>query len=134
MTESNTTNQKNYFAIIVPLIGLYIAIACTVSIFSNKLNQNNINVNVLQTVNILILVLSCINIKLYSNAAKNKNPNASVQSVLLATIIKLFVLGGAVFGYLIIEKNRSVYAIFGGMFFYILYTIVEKSIAMKIKK
>lgn len=135
MTETiSSKNPRNYFTYIMPLIGLFVAIACIVALSATKLNSLNINSKVLLTSNVLLFLLSIINIKLFLNASTNKNPNASVQSVLLSTILKLFVLGGAVFGYLIFTKQQSIYAIFGAMFFYILYTVIEKSIAMKIRK
>jgi hypothetical protein len=135
MTETiSSKKSKSYFTYIMPLIGLFVAIACIVALVENKLNALNINSKVLLTSNVLLFLLSSINIKLFLNASTNKNPNASVQSVLLSTILKLFVLGGAVFAYLIFTKQQSIYAIFGAMFFYILYTVIEKSIAMKIKK
>jgi hypothetical protein len=134
MNSINVSKPKNFFTVITPLVGLYVAIACIVALATPKLKELNVNTIVVQTGNVLLFALSIINIKLLLNALKSKNPNASVQAVLLSTIIKLFVLGGAVFGYFILQKQQNIKAIIACMFFYILYTIVEKSTSMKIKK
>jgi len=50
------------------------------------------------------------------------------------TLLKMLVLGGAAVFYLILAKDRSVYAIVVSMGLYFVYLFVEISIASKINK
>ncbi|MDE3124210.1 MAG: hypothetical protein KGK14_01740 [Bacteroidota bacterium] len=97
------------------------------------MNANHIDVWVVFAANCILFVISILSLALHMQAAHKKTPMASITNVMLVTLIKLFVLGGAAILYLILAgPGRSVYAIFVGMVLYLIYTFLEVSIAAKI--
>ena len=88
--------------------------------------RRGINHLVVQGANLLLFLLMFVSAYLHHKALQNSNPHAFLRSVLSATVIKMFVIAGATFIYLLAAgEQRSVYAVLAGMGLYIIYMIVE---------
>ena len=94
---------------------------------------HQIDVWVVFAANCILFVISLLSLALHIQATHKKTPMASVSNVMLVTLMKLLVLGGAAILYLVLAgPGRSVYAVFVGMVLYLIYTFIEVSIAAKI--
>jgi hypothetical protein len=97
--------------------------------------RKNIDQEVLIYANLLMFLLTGFALLLHSRAVQNPNPNAFVRSVLTATVLKLFILGGAVFMYIAMAgKARNENAILFSGIFYFVYTFVEVRVALALNK
>lgn len=126
-------NKKvQYF---LPLFWLLIAVNGLAVIFKSKLLQMGIDNGVVIIANLLLFLIGCLNVYLQLRAAAAKNPNAMTRGVMVATFLKLVVLGTAAFIYL--KKTgagRSANAIFVSMGLYIVYTWLEVRIGLRLNK
>jgi hypothetical protein len=119
----------------LPLIFIFVAVNALCVIFNNKLDAWKINHLVVQAANLLLFVLMFTSAYIHFKALHKTNPNAFLRSVLSATLLKLFVIGGATLVYLFVAgENKSVYAVIAGLLLYIIYTIVELRGIFKLNK
>jgi hypothetical protein len=101
----------------------------------NFFERKNIDQEVLIYANLLMFLLSGFALLLHSKAIENPNPNAFVRSILTATVLKLFILAGAVFFYISIAgKERNENAILFSGILYFIYTFVEVRVASALNK
>ena len=104
-------------------------------IFNNKLDEWGVNHLVLQGANVLLFLLMIGSAYIHIKAYYKPNPHAFLRSVLSATVLKLFVIAGAVFLYLFVAgEKQSIYAVLAGLILYVIYTFVEMRGIMKINK
>jgi len=128
--QSSTSYSKTTF----PLFILFIFVNGVVLLLKNQLTHLNIDATVVGFANCILLAVSLINIAMHYKASQNRNPNVIVRSMMLATLIKFIVIGTSVLIYIFIAgEKRNTYGIFGGMILYILYSVVETRITMKLK-
>ncbi len=126
--------QESYFKKTIPLFVVFVLVNAILIPLKNKLQEKQINVDVVIVANCLLFVLSSINIALHKKALQNKNPNAAIRSVMGGTLIKLMVISIAILIYLVVAgEKRNSYGIFCGMILYLIYTIIEVRIATKMK-
>lgn len=95
------------------------------------LERKNIDQEVLIYANLLMFLLTLAGVFMHRKAIGNPNPNVFIRSVMSATVLKLFVLGGAVFLYIALAgdaKNEKTILIAGILYF--IYTFLEVRIAM----
>jgi hypothetical protein len=119
----------------LPLIFIFVSVNALCVIFNDKLDAWGIDHFVVQGANLLLFLLMFVSAYLHFKALHNSNPHAFLRSVLSATVIKLFVIAGATFIYLLAAgEQRSVYAVLVGMGLYIIYTIVELRGLFKMNK
>jgi amino acid transporter len=119
---------------IMPLFAIFVITNCILLAFQQKLMQYKIESAVVFGANCILFLVSSINIAIHRKALENKNPNVAVRSIMLTTMIKLIIITTAVVAYVFIAgEKRNTYGIFGGMALYIIYTIIETRIAMKLK-
>jgi len=110
----------------LPLIFIFVSVNALCVIFNDKLDGAGINHLVVQGANLLLFLLMFISAYMHLKALNNNNPHAFLRSVMGATVIKLFVIAGAVFIYLFVAgEQRSIYAVLVSMGLYIIYTGVE---------
>ena len=126
--------QTSIFKKVVPLFLIFFVISGIIFYWQNQFLKARIDPFVLFVANALLFFISCFNIYLHVKAFQNKNPNVALRTVLLTTILKLMVLAIAVLIYVVNTKNRSNFAIYGGMFLYVIYAVIELKIAVKINK
>ena len=128
MTESKATS-KNPF---LPLIIAFVIFEAVILIFSSTLEKRNIDTGVLTGGNILLFVVSMFSYLFYRKALLAGNTQEFLRHVYSAILMKLVVCAIAAFIYIYTAgKNVNTGAIFGMMFFYIVYTGIELSGALK---
>jgi ACR3 family arsenite efflux pump ArsB len=128
MTESRPIT-KNPF---LPLIIAFILFTAVILIFSSALEKRNIDSGALTGGNILLFVVSMFSYLFYRKALLAGNTQEFLRHVYSAILMKLFVCAIAAFIYIYTAgKNVNTGAIFGMMFFYIVYTGIELSGALK---
>jgi hypothetical protein len=125
--------QKDSFAKkILPLFFLFVIVNTVILIWQKQLQGIKIDALVVFYANLLLFAISVFGVAVHMKAYNKKNPNLVVRSVMSLMLLKFFVLAATVFIYLFVAgSNRSVYAVFVGMFLYIIYTILEVRIALK---
>jgi hypothetical protein len=127
--------SKKYYSLIFPylmVMGLIMVISYDSRLFLHKFK---IDYLVIMGGNMLLFLLSCFTLKLHLKAKSKKNPLASSNSVLMVTLLKLVIIGVSTFSYLLSAGNkRSVFAVIVCMILYVVYTIMDLRIALKLNK
>ncbi len=119
----------------LPLVFIFVAVNALCVIFNNKLDGWGIDHLVVQGANLLLFLLMTGSAYIHIKAFYKPNPHAFLRSVLGATVLKLFVIAGAVFIYLFVAgEKQNIYAVAVGLVLYIVYTIVEMRGIMKMNK
>jgi heme/copper-type cytochrome/quinol oxidase subunit 3 len=127
--------KTNSFAkIVMPLFLLFVVVGTTILWLQPWLSQHQFDAQVLFSANTLLFLLSAYTLAMHTKEIDKKNPNTALRGVLLATLLKLLILGAAAILYIIYAKQKSSYSIFASMGLYFIYTFIEVSIASKIKK
>jgi uncharacterized membrane protein len=116
----------------LPLFFLFVIVNSIVLWYQKDLDARKIDAMVVFASNCLLFILSVLSLAMHTRTVDKKNPNAAIRGILAATLLKLMVLGAAALAYLFFAgTSRSVYAVFVGMFLYIIYTFLEVRIASK---
>jgi hypothetical protein len=125
--------KKEYARYTRPLTLLFIIINGLVLAFQNRLEGKKINADVVVWANLLLFIVSLVNLYFQLKALRNPNPNVSIRGLMAGTFLKLFVLAAATIIYLLAAgENRSVNAVFVGMGLYIVYTWLEVKISLRL--
>lgn len=120
---------------IVPVFTFFIAVSGFCTLFKTWLAEKNIDPLVIGFGNLLLFILSLAVFSLHKKALQNANPQVAVRSVMLGSFIKLMVIAVAVLIYLLASGDkRSIYGIFGFLFLYVIYTVLDTRIASKLKR
>jgi hypothetical protein len=123
---------RNFFR---PVIIVFILISALCICFGNWLDGKKINHAVLIYANLILFIITLIACYIHVRSLTNNNPHAFVRGVMLASFIKLIAIAVSVVIYLVVAgENRSVFAIVVAMGFYIIYSVLEVSGAMKINR
>ncbi len=124
--------QQSFSKKMLPLFFAFVLVNSLVLFYQKDLNQNNIDALVVFAANGLLFILSVLSLAMHTKPVDKKNPHAVVRAVMLATLLKLMVLGISAMFYLIAAgSNRSIGAIIAGMILYVIYTFIEVRIASK---
>jgi hypothetical protein len=118
-----------------PLILLYLLVNGLTILYKSGLPAIGIDSSVILAANLLLFLTGCLNIFLQVKAAGTSNAHAMTRSAMAATFLRLIILGVAVFIYL--KKagtGRSANAIYVSMGLYVVYTILEVRIGLKLNK
>jgi hypothetical protein len=119
----------------MPVVLVMILLNGFFSIGKSRLQQNNIDADVLIIGNTLLFVITLISFLLAQKGLSNSNPHAFVRSVYMSVMLKLFVCIIAAFIYISIYKsNLNKPALFGCMGLYLVYTFLEVATLMKMLK
>ena len=125
---------KEFVRLTRPVYILFIIINIVPIIFSNTLDACKINVNVVIAANLLLFIISMLNLYFQSKNINNPNRSAVIRGVMAGTFLKLMGLAAATLIYLVVAgANRSVNAVFVGMGLYIIYTWLEVKISLQLK-
>jgi hypothetical protein len=120
---------------ILPIVLIFIilnALFISGKIFFEK---KGIDSTVLIAANAVLFISNFITVILLQRSFANTNPNVFVRSMMLGTIIKLFVIAIALVGYMLAtKKDANKPAIYISIALYFLYLIVEVSIVLKLNK
>ena len=118
-----------------PVIIVFILINTFCLLCSKWLDEKKIDHTVLIYGNLILFIITLIACYIYARSIATDNAHAFVRSVMMVSFIKLMAIAISVFTYLIAAgENRSVYAVAVTMLFYIIYTVLEVSGAMKINR
>ena len=129
------TFKHNYGKLLFPSLLLFTSISLVFVIASDFWDRIGINHHVVLGSNLLLYCVSTLTLWMHVKAIKNPNPNVFSNSVMGGTLIKLMVLGISTVVYLLVSGiHKSVFAIFIGMFLYILYTILDVKTALILNK
>ena len=116
-----------------PLVVLFIMATALLLALRGRLAEWKVDIEVVIIANILLLVVTMLNLYFQFKNINHPNPNAMVRGVIGATFLKLFGLGAAVLIYLFAAgESRSVNAVFFSMGLYILYTWLEVRISLRL--
>jgi hypothetical protein len=127
--------KHSYGKLILPSLFTFIFITIVFVGFHNFLDGHNINHKVVVVGNLLLFLLSTLTLWMHLRAVKNPNPNVFTNSVMGGTVLKLFVLAIAtVIYFVLVGKDKSVFAIFTNMFLYIIYTVLDVRAALILNK
>jgi hypothetical protein len=97
--------------------------------------QRDVNVDVLIIGNLVLFAATAVSFYLFSRSLGSKNPQAIVRTVYGGVFSKMMICLITVFIYISIAgKGVNKAGIFGCMFLYLLYTIFEVAILMKLSK
>jgi heme/copper-type cytochrome/quinol oxidase subunit 3 len=125
---------SSYVKKIMPFFAVFILINCMLLVFQQRLMQYKIDAAVVFGANCILFFLSSINIAMHCKALENKNPNVVIRSIMMATMMKLLVVAISVVSYVMITgEKRNTYAVLSSMILYLIYTVIESRIAMKLK-
>jgi hypothetical protein len=128
------TNTKNN-SILAPIFITFAGISMVTFFLKVQLQKLGVSYQVLLFANSIIALLTAVIVLMHKKASTNSNPHVFSRSVLGGTFIKLMVLGGITVVYLLISKEqRNIGGILGGMLLYIVYTIVEVKLSLKLNK
>jgi hypothetical protein len=129
------TKKNSFFSTLIPVLFLFIVINVLAELGKRVFPGYNINYSVVLAANLLLFVAGIFSLWMNYRAAKSKNPNAFVQSVMMATTFKLLLFGMAMILYLLqVGKSRNVPGVIIGMILYIVYTAIEIRIALQLNK
>ena len=104
-------------------------------ILAKKLETWGFDQTVLIIGNIILFVISFISFLMGDKGLKSKNSHAFFRWIYGSFMVKLFLLAGAAFVYIITEKkNVNKPALFFCMGLYLVYTAIEVTALMKMSK
>jgi heme/copper-type cytochrome/quinol oxidase subunit 3 len=120
---------------IVPMFIFFIVVNAFCLLFKDWLDAKKIDHLVVMGANCILFLLSSIVFLMHRKAVGNKNPHAFVRSVMAGTFIKLVVVAGTVVAYvMIVEQDKSNYAIIAGIGLYFVYTFIEVKSAARLNR
>ncbi|MFC4230427.1 hypothetical protein ACFOW1_00890 [Parasediminibacterium paludis] len=114
---------------------LFVLVTILALAFGAQLDAMKINHWVILGANLLLFAISMFTLFMHQASVKSANPKAFINSVMVGMIVKLLVIGAAILLY--VNKasgNKSVYAVYTGMFLYLVYTVLEVKIALQLNK
>jgi hypothetical protein len=130
--ENQGQRPRNAF---LPIIGLYILVSILLRVFMTRLEENGINTNVLQAGNLFLVVIFLLSTWMQRNAMANASTHVFLRNVYGGLMLKLF--GGAIAAFIYIylaNGNVNKPALFGTMFLYLVYTVLELRVVLKKSK
>ncbi len=126
--------NKEFVRLTRPIYVLFIVMNVVPLFLNKKLESYQINVNVVIAANLLLFVISMLNLYFQSKNIHNPNQSAVIRGVMAGTFLKLMGLAAAAIIYLVAAgANRSVNAVFVGMGLYVIYTWLEVKISLQLK-
>lgn len=127
--------MKNQGRELVPLIVLFILFNNFFLFGKNWLAKHGLDHLVLIIANSLFFVVSILIYRMQKKAVKNTNPNVFVRAVIGGTMIKMAVCVVAIGIYAFAFKSIfNKMTVFTAMFLYLIYLVVEVSMATKLNK
>jgi hypothetical protein len=118
---------RHKISLLTTCIGLFFL----VYFLKPSLSKLGVDEWVLYVSNILLLLVSMVNLRLVENGLKNSNPHVFVRSVIGGMTLKMLVLLTAIMVYAGTSPKDSV--LFAKIF-YVIYLILELSITLKLNK
>lgn len=121
--------------VIFPLIFLFILLNALFLFNKSIFDKWGVDRLVLLGANLLFFSISVITFFMQRRAIKHSNPNVFVRTVMGGVMIKMFACLLALLAYFFLSGSSfNKPAIYGGMFIYLLYLVVEVTVLMKLNK
>jgi hypothetical protein len=121
--------------VILPIVIIFIMLNAIFITGKDFFEKNGIDSVVLIAANAVLFISNFITVILLQRSFTNANPNVFVRSMMLGTIIKLFVIAVTLVGYMLAtKKEANKPAIYISIALYFLYLIIEVSIVLKLNK
>jgi hypothetical protein len=125
--------KKSFATLSRPLTILFVITTALFIVFGKRMEAKNISQTVVISANLLLYIVTMLNLFFQVRALSNPNPNAVIRGVMAGTFLKLLVIAAAACIYLLVAKQtRSVNAVFVGMALYIIYTWLEVKISLRL--
>lgn len=126
---------KPIAAAIRPLLLVFIFTTCLFIAGRGLLLKYNIDQEVLIIANLLLFVVTLLSSYLFLRSLGSANPNSFLKAMYGSFILKFFVIAITAFIYIIItKKNVNKSALITAMILYMLYTVIEVSVLLKMLK
>ena len=127
--------KQQYGKLFLPVMGLFILCSSLFSIGRNWLQQNDFNLKVLLTGNLILFLVSAISLYVHIKGFLNKNVNAFLRSIYTSLLVKMFVCVAAVIIYVVMAKEQlNKPALFLCMGLYFVYTFLEVRMVFRLLK
>lgn len=118
---------------LLPLIVLFIAINILLFSFKSFLSSYNININFILVANIILFFITFFGFFIQLRSMTTANINAFLRGIYSSLIMKMFIVMGAVFVYVLAsDGNLNKSALFISMGLYVIYTSLEVYQLMKL--
>lgn len=118
-----------------PVLFLFVGLSSVFLALRFLLTGNGIDFRVLQTGNLLLLIVSLISIGMTNRAIRHKNVQIFLRLVYGSFLLKFFVLATGAFVYIaIFKKDINKPALFGCFGLYFIYTFIEVRTVLKQRK
>ena len=127
----NKQSFRNFF----PAIMIFLVLSSGLLIMMNRLDEWGFDYTVLVFGNLLIFGISFLSYWMAVKGLTTKNNHAFFRWVYGSIMIKLFLLAGVAFIYIVMNKKEvNKPSLFFCMGLYIIYTVIEVSALMKVSK
>lgn len=118
-----------------PLILLFILANIFIWVFSDFMVSKNINVEFIFGANIVLFIITFAGFIIQTRGVASANINAFLRGIYTSLLLKMFIVMGAVFFYVLAaDGNVNQAALFISMGLYVIYTAVEVTQLMKIAR
>ncbi|ANH81301.1 hypothetical protein A8C56_10185 [Niabella ginsenosidivorans] len=115
------------------MIALFILISCFFLFGKDALRENNVDNTVVLIGNLLLFLISLLNIYRSASAINNPNPQVFVRVFYSGFVIRLFACGAAAFVYIYTQQGKiNKPALFICLGIYIIYSLIETTTLKKI--
>ena len=126
---------KEFKQLTRPLLVLFVIINTLLIVFRSRMEAKKIDVDVTIVANLLLFIVTIINLYFQSKNLQNPNSAAVIRGVMAGTFLKLMILAASVIIYLVAAgEGRSINAVFVGMGLYVIYTWLEVRLSLKLKR
>ncbi|HET6766792.1 MAG TPA: hypothetical protein VFH08_05320 [Chitinophagaceae bacterium] len=127
--------NKQFFRNFLPAIMIFLVLNSGLLIMMNRLEGWGFDYTVLVFGNLLIFGISFLSYWMAVKGLTTKNNHAFFRWVYGSIMLKLFLLAGVAFIYIVVNKKEvNKPALFFCMGLYIVYTFIEVSALMKVNK
>lgn len=119
----------------LPAVILFVLFSGLLIVFRDKISGAGLDADLLVVCNLGLFLISGISFLMGANGLKSKNNTLFFKMVYGSFFIKLVLIAGAAFAYILImgsEVNRP--SVFLSLGFYVVYTVVEVSGLMKLSR
>jgi uncharacterized membrane protein len=128
------TNQENRRAFL-PLLLIFIFVNAALIIFRVRWETWGMDTNTMLIGNLLLFTLFLVSYSLHRRAMENSSTQIFLRNVYSGMLLKLFGCAIAAFVYIFIARSLvNKPALFGCLFLYMLYTVLELKIVLKLSK
>ena len=118
---------------LMPLVLLFLVINILLFAFKNFLSSYHIHISFILVANVILFLITFFGFFIQLRGMSTTNTNAFLRGIYSSLIMKMFIVMGAVFGYVLASDGKiNKPALFISMGLYIVYTSLEVFQLMKL--